>query len=79
MPVAPARDAALAVRRPTRGADGVPGIGPWTQAYVNMRALRDRDAWPGTDLVVRKALGDLDPEARRPYRAYAVVHLWNRV
>ena len=55
----------------------VPGIGPWTQAYVNMRALRDRDAWLGTDLVVRKALGDLDPEAWRPYRAYAVVHLWN--
>ena len=24
-----------------------PGIGPWTQAYVNMRALRDRDAWLG--------------------------------
>ena len=57
----------------------MPGIGPWTQAYVNMRALRDRDAWLGTDLVVRKALGGLDPEAWRPYRAYAVVHLWNRV
>jgi AraC family transcriptional regulator of adaptative response / DNA-3-methyladenine glycosylase II len=57
----------------------VPGIGPWTQAYVNMRALRDRDAWLGTDLVVRKALGALDPEAWRPYRAYAVVHLWNMV
>jgi AraC family transcriptional regulator of adaptative response / DNA-3-methyladenine glycosylase II len=55
----------------------VPGIGPWTQAYVNLRALRDRDAWLGTDLVVRKALGELDPEAWRPYRAYAVVHLWN--
>ena len=57
----------------------MPGIGPWTQAYVNMRALRDRDAWLGTDLVVRKALGvgPLDPEAWRPYRAYAVVHLWN--
>ncbi len=57
----------------------VPGIGPWTQAYVNMRALRDRDAWLGTDLVVRKALGELDPDAWRPYRAYAVVHLWNLV
>ena len=44
-----------------------------------MRALRDRDAWLGTDLVVRKALGELDPEAWRPYRAYAVVHLWNLV
>jgi AraC family transcriptional regulator of adaptative response / DNA-3-methyladenine glycosylase II len=55
----------------------LPGIGPWTQAYVNMRALRDRDAWLGTDLVVRQALGALDPEAWRPFRAYAVVHLWN--
>jgi AraC family transcriptional regulator of adaptative response / DNA-3-methyladenine glycosylase II len=55
----------------------LPGIGPWTQTYVNMRAHRDRDAWLGTDLVVRKTLGPLDPDAWRPYRAYAVVHLWN--
>jgi AraC family transcriptional regulator of adaptative response / DNA-3-methyladenine glycosylase II len=56
------------------------GIGPWTQAYVSMRALRDRDAWLGTDLVVRQALarlGPVDPEGWRPFRAYAVVHLWN--
>jgi len=56
------------------------GIGPWTQAYVSMRALRDRDAWLDTDLVVRHALarlGPLDPEAWRPFRAYAVVHLWS--
>ena len=60
----------------------VPGIGPWTQAYVAMRALRDRDAWLGTDLVVRRALqrlGDPDADAWRPYRAYATVHLWNTV
>lgn len=58
----------------------LPGIGPWTQAYVSMRALRDRDAWLGTDLVVRQALarlGSVDPSAWRPFRAYAVVHLWN--
>jgi AraC family transcriptional regulator of adaptative response / DNA-3-methyladenine glycosylase II len=55
----------------------LPGIGPWTQAYVNMRALRDRDAWLGTDLVVRQRLGALDPDRWRPFRAYAVVHLWN--
>ena len=34
----------------------LPGIGPWTQAYVAMRALRDRDAWLPTDLGVRHAL-----------------------
>ncbi len=59
----------------------LPGIGPWTQAYVAMRALRDRDAWLPTDLGVRHALARLghdgDAEAWRPYRAYAVVHLWN--
>jgi AraC family transcriptional regulator, regulatory protein of adaptative response / DNA-3-methyladenine glycosylase II len=65
---------------PLDALESVPGIGPWTQAYVSMRALRDRDAWLGTDLVVRQALahvGPLDPEAWRPFRAYAVVHLWN--
>jgi AraC family transcriptional regulator of adaptative response / DNA-3-methyladenine glycosylase II len=58
----------------------LPGIGPWTQAYVGMRALRDRDAWLPTDLGVRHALARLghdgDAAAWRPYRAYAVVHLW---
>lgn len=54
------------------------GIGPWTQTYVNMRALGDRDAWLPTDLGVRHALHDgvVDAEAWRPFRAYAVVHLW---
>jgi len=57
------------------------GIGPWTQAYVAMRALRDRDAWLPTDLGVKRALArighDGDAERWRPYRAYAVVHLWS--
>ena len=59
----------------------LPGIGPWTQDYVAMRALRDRDAWLPTDLGVRHALArighDGDAERWRPYRAYAVVHLWS--
>lgn len=54
------------------------GIGPWTQTYVSMRALGDRDAWLPTDLGVRHALHDgaVDAESWRPFRAYAVVHLW---
>jgi len=54
------------------------GVGPWTQTYVNLRALKDRDAWLPTDLGVRHALHDgaVDAEAWRPFRAYAVVHLW---
>jgi AraC family transcriptional regulator of adaptative response / DNA-3-methyladenine glycosylase II len=59
----------------------LPGVGPWTQAYVSMRALRDRDAWLPTDLGVRHALERLGHDGGsdvwRPYRAYAVVHLWN--
>jgi AraC family transcriptional regulator, regulatory protein of adaptative response / DNA-3-methyladenine glycosylase II len=64
------------------------GIGPWTLAYVAMRALRDPDAFLPGDLGVRKgfeALGlpsgakDLVDRAERwrPWRAYAVMHLWH--
>jgi AraC family transcriptional regulator of adaptative response / DNA-3-methyladenine glycosylase II len=66
----------------------VPGIGPWTVAYVSMRALRDPDAFPVGDLGVRmgfEALGlPSSPAAMReraerwrPWRAYAVMHLWH--
>lgn len=59
----------------------LPGIGPWTVAYIRMRALGDRDAFPGTDLGLRRALADLGCQASRadrwrPWRAYAAVHLW---
>jgi AraC family transcriptional regulator of adaptative response / DNA-3-methyladenine glycosylase II len=63
------------------------GIGPWTVGTVAMRALGDRDAWIPSDLGIRfaaAALGlpdkdrDLTAHAEvwRPYRAYAVQHLW---
>ena len=61
----------------------LPGIGPWTVEYVAMRALRDPDAFPAGDLVLRNAAGGMgarDLEARaegwRPWRAYAAMHLW---
>lgn len=65
----------------------IPGIGPWTAAYIAMRALRDRDAIPLSDLGLRRALERLGADARpaavaaeaerwRPYRAYAAMHLW---
>lgn len=65
----------------------LPGIGPWTVGYVQMRALRDPDVFLGTDLVIRKALERLGEDARpgpaerlaerwRPYRSYATQHLW---
>ncbi|MER6579755.1 DNA-3-methyladenine glycosylase 2 family protein, partial [Nonomuraea sp. NPDC001023] len=60
----------------------VPGIGPWTASYIALRALRDPDAWPTGDLVLRKrmaALGIPDDhiERWRPWRAYAALHLWS--
>src|SRR6185369_4992688 len=58
----------------------LPGIGPWTAEYVAMRALGDPDAFPATDLGVTQALERLgrraDPDRWRPWRAYAVQHLW---
>ena len=56
----------------------LPGIGPWTVEYVAMRALRDPDAFPSSDLVLRRAVAS-DPgrvDAWRPWRAYAAMHLW---
>jgi AraC family transcriptional regulator of adaptative response / DNA-3-methyladenine glycosylase II len=54
----------------------IPGIGPWTVETIRMRALGDPDAFPATDLGVRAALAGRDPDRWRPYRAYAVQHLW---
>lgn len=65
----------------------VPGIGPWTASYIAMRALGDPDAYPLGDAGLRRALElrgrVLDraaeerlAEAWRPWRSYAVIHLW---
>jgi AraC family transcriptional regulator of adaptative response / DNA-3-methyladenine glycosylase II len=65
----------------------VPGVGPWTAEYIAMRALRDPDAFLPTDLGIRHALQRRGLDGRpaaaeglsqswRPYRAYAVIHLW---
>lgn len=60
------------------------GVGEWTAQYIAMRALAWPDAYPHTDLGVMRALGERDArrvleagEAWRPWRAYAVMHLWN--
>jgi AraC family transcriptional regulator of adaptative response / DNA-3-methyladenine glycosylase II len=61
----------------------LPGIGEWTAQYIAMRALAWPDAFPHTDLGVMKALGERSArhvlaagDAWRPWRAYAVMHLW---
>jgi AraC family transcriptional regulator, regulatory protein of adaptative response / DNA-3-methyladenine glycosylase II len=65
----------------------IPGVGPWTASYVAMRALGDPDAFLPGDVGVRHALERLGhpaegPQATalaepwRPWRSYAVMHLW---
>ena len=61
----------------------MPGIGPWTAQYLAMRALPWPDAFPKEDIVVRNNLGGIsakEAEARslkwRPWRSYAVMHVW---
>lgn len=65
----------------------LPGIGPWTLEMIAMRGLGDPDAFPAGDLGVRRgaeAVGVASrPEALaeraerwRPWRSYAVQHLW---
>ncbi|WP_432930113.1 Ada metal-binding domain-containing protein [Microbispora sp. CA-135349] len=60
----------------------IPGIGPWTAGYIALRALRDPDAWPDGDLVLRRTMERLgiaadETERWRPWRAYAALHLWS--
>lgn len=64
----------------------LPGVGEWTAQYIAMRALSWPDAFPHTDLGVRQALCEKNPkkileltEKWRPWRAYAVLHLWARL
>lgn len=61
----------------------LPGIGRWTAQYIAMRALRWADAFPREDVALLKRLGGVTPaqaearsEAWRPWRSYALVHLW---
>lgn len=61
----------------------IPGIGDWTAQYVAMRALSEPDAFPSGDLVLRRMAGGCSArelerrsEAWRPWRAYAVMLLW---
>ena len=54
----------------------VSGIGPWTRQYWRLRVLGDPDAWPESDLVLRRAVGGRDADRWRPWRGYAAQHIW---
>jgi AraC family transcriptional regulator of adaptative response / DNA-3-methyladenine glycosylase II len=66
----------------------LPGIGPWTAHYVAMRGLGWPDAFPPGDVAALKAMRQLFTSAStrdamvhaerwRPWRAYALLRLWN--
>ena len=66
----------------------LPGLGPWTAAYIRMRAMGDPDAFPAGDLGLQRALERAGlpagpgaalalGERWRPYRAYASQYLWS--
>ncbi|GAC1459030.1 MAG: hypothetical protein PVSMB6_18470 [Steroidobacteraceae bacterium] len=65
----------------------LPGVGPWTAGYVALRGLGDPDGFPAGDLVLRQQASlngsplsarelNMRAEAWRPFRGYAVMHLW---
>ena len=64
----------------------LPGIGAWTADYIALRALGHPDVFLPTDVGVRHALAGLgiDPaeaaghaQRWRPWRSYALMHLWS--
>ena len=62
----------------------IPGIGSWTAQYIAMRALREPDAFPSSDLGLLRALDiktarelERRADAWRPWRAYAAMYLWS--
>jgi AraC family transcriptional regulator of adaptative response / DNA-3-methyladenine glycosylase II len=65
------------------------GIGEWTAQYIALRAIREMDAFPATDVGLLRGAAGMDraspmsstilldrAESWRPWRAYAAQHLW---
>jgi AraC family transcriptional regulator of adaptative response / DNA-3-methyladenine glycosylase II len=66
-----------------RTLQALPGVGPWSAQLIAMRALAWPDAFVPGDIGVLKALGirsaseaERLSQAWRPWRAYAVIRLW---
>ncbi len=67
----------------------IPGVGEWTAQYIALRALRETDAFPASDIGLLRGAALIDGTTRptpsglldraepwRPWRAYAAQHLW---
>lgn len=77
--------AALAPEEADRALRSWRGIGPWTAAYIRLRTFGDADVSLATDLGVIHALAALGVSRHRtpatidrwrPWRSYAMMHLW---
>ncbi len=78
-------DGSVSLDRLTTSITAIDGLGEWTAQYTALR-LGERDAFPITDLGLRRALArgaassrtDIDTLAEqwRPWRALAATHLW---
>jgi AraC family transcriptional regulator of adaptative response / DNA-3-methyladenine glycosylase II len=79
----PRADLETAIRR----LRALAGLGEWTAHYIAMRVLRENDAFLAADVALQRALtvAGRRPDAKallaraetwRPWRAYAVLHLW---
>ena len=74
-------DRSVGLERLVDSITAIPGLGESTANYVALR-LGERDAFPATDLGLRRALEKqtIDPataaERWRPWRALAAMHLW---
>lgn len=57
----------------------IKGIGPWTASYISLKALRDTDSFPATDLILARAV-KIHPlkiiNTMSPWRGYVAVLLW---
>lgn len=64
----------------------IPGIGPWTAQYLQMRMLRWPDVFPASDLGLQKAMASAGHTTQKqlvtratnwqPWRSYATMLLW---
>jgi AraC family transcriptional regulator of adaptative response / DNA-3-methyladenine glycosylase II len=64
------------------------GVGEWTAQYIALRAFREMDAFPSSDIGLLRGAAIIDgtrststslltrAESWRPWRAYAAQHLW---
>lgn len=56
----------------------IKGIGPWTTEMIALRGLKDPNAYPGTDLILKRVsdLYQFQDEHCSPWRGYGAITLW---